>query len=43
MYVWGAAQRGIPAQVNVIGTIMFVGSLAMVLIAQAVGRARQKR
>ena len=43
MYVWGAAQRGIPAQVNVIGTIMFAGSLAMVLIAQAVGRARQKR
>jgi spermidine/putrescine transport system permease protein len=43
MYVWGAAQRGIPAQVNVIGTIMFVGSLTMVLVAQAVGRARHKR
>ena len=26
MYVWGAAQRGIPLQVNVIGTAMFVVS-----------------
>jgi spermidine/putrescine transport system permease protein len=43
MYVWGAAQRGIPPQVNVIGTLMFVGSLAIVVIAQIVGRARQKR
>lgn len=43
MYVWGAAQRGIPPQVNVIGTIMFVGALAAVLIAQAVGRARAKK
>jgi len=42
MYVWGAAQRGIPPQVNVIGTLMFVGSLAIVLVAQLVGRARQK-
>lgn len=43
MYVWGAAQRGIPAQVNVIGTIMFVAALSMVLVAQVVGKARQKR
>jgi spermidine/putrescine transport system permease protein len=43
MYVWGAAQRGIPPQVNVIGTILFFGSLAIVLISQVVGKARQKR
>lgn len=42
MYVWGAAQRGIPAQVNVIGTIMFVAALSMVLIAQVIGKAKTK-
>lgn len=42
MYVWGAAQRGIPPQVNVIGSIMFFGSLALVIISQLVGRARRK-
>lgn len=42
MYVWGAAQRGIPPQVNVIGSIMFFGALAIVLIAQGVGHARRK-
>jgi spermidine/putrescine transport system permease protein len=31
MYVWGSAQRGIPAQVNVIGTVMFLVALALVL------------
>ena len=31
MYVWGVAQRGVPMQVNVIGTIMFLISLALVL------------
>ena len=30
MYVWGAAQRGIPPQVNVIGTAMFVIALLLV-------------
>ena len=42
MYVWGAAQRGIPPQVNVIGSIMFFASLSMVIVAQIVGRARRK-
>lgn len=42
MYVWGAAQRGIPPQVNVIGSIMFFGALAIVIVAQTVGRARRK-
>jgi spermidine/putrescine transport system permease protein len=43
LYVWGAAQRGIPPQVNVIGSIMFFGALAIVLIAQVVGAARAKK
>ncbi|MBM0278582.1 ABC transporter permease [Micromonospora sp. STR1s_6] len=33
MYVWGAAQRGIPPQVNVIGTAMFVVALLLVGIS----------
>jgi len=43
MYVWGAAQRGIPPQVNVIATIFFVGSLLLVLIAQLIGSKRVKK
>ncbi|WP_418058745.1 ABC transporter permease [Pimelobacter simplex] len=31
MYVWGVAQRGVPMQVNVIGTIMFLISLLIVV------------
>jgi spermidine/putrescine transport system permease protein len=31
MYVWGAAQRGVPPQVNVIGTLMFMVALLVVL------------
>ena len=42
MYVWGSAQRGIPPQVNVIGSIMFFGALAIVLLAQGVRKARTK-
>ena len=43
MYVWGAAQRGIPPQVNVIGTIMFLAALSIVFIGQIIGRARTKK
>ncbi|MCX4386582.1 ABC transporter permease [Micromonospora peucetia] len=38
MYVWGAAQRGIPPQVNVIGTAMFVVALLLVLTSTLRGR-----
>ena len=31
MFVWGAAQRGIPPQINVIGTVMFLLALTLVL------------
>jgi spermidine/putrescine transport system permease protein len=42
MYVWGAAQRGVPMQINVIGTIMFVLALSLVLGQQLVTRARSR-
>ena len=31
MFVWGAAQRGIPPQINVVGTIMFLVAMGVVL------------
>ncbi|MCA0295984.1 MAG: ABC transporter permease [Actinobacteria bacterium] len=37
MYVWGAAQRGTPVQINVVGTVMFFGALAIVGIGQLIG------
>ncbi|SCG42635.1 ABC transporter permease [Micromonospora halophytica] len=44
MYVWGAAQRGIPPQVNVIGTAMFVIALLLVGVSSLRGRrARRAR
>lgn len=43
LYVWGAAQRGIPPQVNVIGSIMFFAALSIVVVAQIVGAARRKK
>jgi spermidine/putrescine transport system permease protein len=42
MYVWGASQRGIPPQINVIGTFMFLISFGIVLIGQ-VAQIRRKR
>ena len=42
MYVWGASQRGIPPQVNVIGTAMFVIAMLLVL-ATSVRRRRVAR
>jgi len=43
MYVWGAAQRGTPVQINVIGTIMFLGALAVVVIGQVVSSRRHRQ
>ena len=40
MYVWGAAQRGIPPQVNVIGTAMFAIALLFVLGGSLLQRRR---
>jgi spermidine/putrescine transport system permease protein len=42
LYVWGVAQRGVPMQVNVVGTLMFVVSIAIVLAGEARNRARTR-
>ncbi|MEU3452760.1 ABC transporter permease [Micromonospora sp. NPDC006766] len=42
MYVWGAAQRGIPPQVNVIGTAMFVIALLLVGASSLQGRRARR-
>jgi spermidine/putrescine transport system permease protein len=41
MYIWGAAQRGTPVQINVIGTLMFVIAVLAVLVGQTLGRRRR--
>ncbi|MEU8182004.1 ABC transporter permease [Micromonospora sp. NPDC049044] len=41
MYVWGAAQRGIPPQVNVVGTAMF--GIALLLVGLSSLRGRRAR
>jgi spermidine/putrescine transport system permease protein len=43
MYVWGAAQRGTPVQINVVGTVMFVLSVGIVLAAQLISRRRARK
>jgi spermidine/putrescine transport system permease protein len=40
MFVWGAAQRGIPPQINVIGTIMFLVAMGVVLAGELGSRRR---
>ena len=40
MFVWGSAQRGIPPQVNVIGTVMFLVALVLVLGGSVFQRRR---
>ena len=42
MFVWGAAQRGVPVQVNVIGTVMFLAALGFVIVGQLLSGRRQK-
>jgi spermidine/putrescine transport system permease protein len=42
MYVWGVSQRGVPMQVNVVGTVMFVVAIAIVLGAEANSRRRAR-
>jgi len=41
MYVWGASQRGIPPQVNVVGTAMFVIAILLFLGSSLWGRRRR--
>ncbi|HET7325698.1 MAG TPA: hypothetical protein VFJ14_00275 [Nocardioidaceae bacterium] len=42
MFVWGAARVGVPAQVNVIGTMMFLTALVLVVAGQWAGARRQR-
>lgn len=42
MYVWGAAQRGTPVQINVIGTLMFLIALTVVIAGQLLAARRRK-
>jgi spermidine/putrescine transport system permease protein len=42
MFVWGAAQRGVPVQVNVIGTAMFLIAVAIVLGGQITANRRRR-
>jgi len=42
MFVWGAAQRGTPVQINVIGTVMFLSALILVAVGTLVSRRRAK-
>jgi spermidine/putrescine transport system permease protein len=43
MFVWGAAQKGLPVQVNVIGTLMFLVAVLCVVAGQLLGRTRKAR
>jgi spermidine/putrescine transport system permease protein len=42
MYVWGAAQRGTPVQINVIGTVMFLAALVLVASGQLISNRRNR-
>ncbi|MGB9373975.1 MAG: ABC transporter permease [Jiangellales bacterium] len=43
MFVWGAAQRGVPPQVNVIGALMFILALLVVLGSELARRRKARR
>lgn len=40
MFVWGAAQRGVPPQINVMGTALFVVAVALALVGTLLQRRR---
>jgi spermidine/putrescine transport system permease protein len=42
IYIWGAAQRGIPVQVNALATLVFVVALIIVLGTQLVSARKRK-
>ncbi|HEU5144112.1 MAG TPA: ABC transporter permease [Dermatophilaceae bacterium] len=43
MYVWGASARGVPVQVYVIGTVMFLLALVVVIASQLVSSRRSRQ
>ena len=42
IYIWGAAQRGIPVQVNALASLVFFIALAVVIISQMVNHRKRK-
>ncbi len=42
IFIWGAAQRGIPPQVNALATLVFIIALLIVLTSQFVNHRRRK-
>ena len=42
MFVYGSSQRGVPMQVNVIGTAMFLIAISIVLGGELVRRRQQR-
>jgi spermidine/putrescine transport system permease protein len=42
IYIWGAAQRGIPVQVNALATMVFLAAMVIVLTAQFVSYRKRK-
>ena len=43
MYVWGAAQRGTPVEIFVVGTVMFLIALTVVVIGQILSTRRERK
>ena len=43
MYVWGAASRGTPVQINVVGTVMFLLALSVVGVGQLLRMRRSRQ
>jgi spermidine/putrescine transport system permease protein len=43
MYVWGAAQRGTPVEIFVIGTVMFLIALTVVVVGQVLSSRRERK
>lgn len=42
VFIWGAARRGVPPQVNVVATMMFLVAISTVAIAQIINYRRQR-
>jgi spermidine/putrescine transport system permease protein len=42
MFVWGAAQRGTPVQINVIGSVMFMAALLLVATGTLISNRRAR-
>ncbi|QMU66880.1 ABC transporter permease [Streptacidiphilus sp. P02-A3a] len=43
MYIYGSVQRSYPAQIDVIGSMMLLGTMAIIAFSQLLGRARTAR